>query len=211
VTGATRRYLSRSSRLSWRRRSLFRRAERSSSGGPSDSRPGRRPPICAPMCRIQCSTVGCIALCLAWCLLCCACTSERRAQADDPCPSGWPTEKDASHLISRFGDPRGRRSHEGIDIAAARGTRVRATAPGLVIVAGRGHGAYGRLVVIDHGDGWETRYAHLASIEVRKADRVHRGAVIGQVGRSGNATSSHLHYEVRRDGTALDPQPFLDR
>jgi len=84
-----------------------------------------------------------------------------------------------------------------------------ATAAGRVIFAGRS-GAYGRMVVIDHGNGFETRYAHLASTTVRKGERVRRGELIGRVGKSGNATGYHLHYEVRQNGRPVDPWPFMD-
>jgi murein DD-endopeptidase MepM/ murein hydrolase activator NlpD len=77
-----------------------------------------------------------------------------------------------------------------------------------VIFAGKS-GAFGRLVVVDHGGGWETRYAHLKSIEVKKGKRVDRGRTIGTVGKSGNASGYHLHYEVRRHGKPVDPVPFL--
>ena len=74
--------------------------------------------------------------------------------------------------------------------------------------AGRS-GDFGRLVVIDHGEGWQTRYAHLKKIKVREGKRVERGDVVGTIGKSGNATGYHLHYEVRRNGSAVNPRPFL--
>ncbi len=70
---------------------------------------------------------------------------------------------------------------------------------------------FGRLVVIDHGGGWETRYAHLKKINAAKGKRVQRGDVIGSVGHSGNASGDHLHYEVRYDGDAVDPRLTLRR
>ena len=83
-----------------------------------------------------------------------------------------------------------------------------ATADGRVTFAGKS-GAYGRLVVIDHGGGWETRYAHLHRIGVDDGDRVRRGDRLGTVGHSGNASGDHLHYEVRRHGVPVDPRPTL--
>jgi len=131
-----------------------------------------------------------------------------RPQAEATVPSGWPLPRELATVSSAFGDPRGRSSHQGLDIAAPPGTPVRATADGVVIFAGRSD-SYGRLVVLDHGGGWETRYAHLHRIGVREGDRVRRGREIGTVGRSGNASGAHLHYEVHRHGVAIDPQPTL--
>ena len=125
-------------------------------------------------------------------------------------PSGWPLPGDVGVVSSSFGAPRGRSRHQGVDFRAPRGTKVVATADGVVSFAGRS-GAYGRLVVLDHGNGWETRYAHLHRIKVEKGDRVRRGRTLGTVGHSGNADGNHLHYEVRRGGVPIDPRPTLQR
>ena len=113
-------------------------------------------------------------------------------------------------MTSSFGAPRGRSSHQGLDLAAPAGTTVRSTADGKVTFAQKS-GDFGRLVIIDHGGGWETRYAHLRKIKVDKGDRVRRGDTIGAVGRSGNASGNHLHYEIRYDGRPVDPRPTLSR
>jgi len=123
-------------------------------------------------------------------------------------PSGWPLPCDLGVVSSSFGAPRGRSTHQGVDFRAPRGTKVVATADGVVSFAGR-TGDYGRMVVIDHGNGWETRYAHLHRIKVETGDRVRRGREIGTVGHSGNASGAHLHYEVHRQGIAIDPRPTL--
>ena len=123
-------------------------------------------------------------------------------------PSGWPLPSDVGVVSSSFGAPRGRSTHQGVDFRAPRGTKVVATADGVVSFAGR-TGDYGRMVVIDHGNGWETRYAHLHRIKVETGDRVRRGREIGTVGHSGNASGAHLHYEVHRQGIAIDPRPTL--
>lgn len=68
---------------------------------------------------------------------------------------------------------------------------------------------YGRVVIVDHGDGLETRYAHNRRNRVRKGQRVERGQVIAEVGSSGNASAPHVHFEVRKQGRALDPTAFL--
>ena len=98
--------------------------------------------------------------------------------------------------------------HEGIDLAAPKGSRVSSSAPGTVIRAGKA-GSYGNLVVVDHGGGLETRYAHLESISVRVGDQLAAGDMVGKVGDTGRATGPHLHFEVRRGGKAVDPKGEL--
>jgi peptidoglycan DL-endopeptidase CwlO len=95
--------------------------------------------------------------------------------------------------------------HSGIDLAAARGTPVRATLPGIVTVIVSATG-YGLHVVIDHGGGLTSLYGHLDTVLVNSGDDVAAGQVIGTVGSSGNATGPHLHFEIRRDGIAEDPR-----
>jgi murein DD-endopeptidase MepM/ murein hydrolase activator NlpD len=70
-------------------------------------------------------------------------------------------------------------------------------------------GAYGRLVVLDHGSGIQTWYAHMSRFDVVPGQAVRRGEIIGRAGATGRVTSSHLHYEVRRRGTAINPSPYL--
>ena len=137
-----------------------------------------------------------------------ACATGRRADESAVVPQGWPVARDVAVITSIFGADRGRSRHEGIDLSAPAGTRVAATAEGVVSTAER-WGDFGRVVVIDHGDGWQTRYAHLKRIKVKNGKKVSRGDVIGTVGKSGNATGNHLHYEVRHDGRAVDPRPYL--
>lgn len=98
--------------------------------------------------------------------------------------------------------------HSGIDFRAPYGTPVKAVAGGKVIEAGWS-GGYGRMVEIDHGFGITTRYAHLSSVAVKEGDRVEKGGLIGQVGSTGRSTGPHLHYEVRIDDDAANPQRFL--
>lgn len=111
-------------------------------------------------------------------------------------------------LASGFGG-RGAGRHEGVDILAPRGTPVRSSERGTVVYAGSGMRGYGNTVVIDHGGGVTTLYGHLDSIRVESGDAVPAGAVIGTVGRSGNATAFHLHFEIRVDGEPLDPMEHL--
>jgi murein DD-endopeptidase MepM/ murein hydrolase activator NlpD len=99
--------------------------------------------------------------------------------------------------------------HPGMDMAAPTGTPVYATADGIVSRAERTYGGYGNLVQLEHGKGLETRYGHLSQILVHDGQRVHRGDLIALVGSTGRSTGSHLHYEIRIDGRAVNPMPFL--
>lgn len=100
------------------------------------------------------------------------------------------------------------RPHTGIDISAPTGTPILAAAQGRVTVAGRRAG-YGLTVIVDHGFGYSTLYAHASEVKVRVGQEVSRGDVIARVGRSGVATSPHLHYEVHVGGRAVDPRNYL--
>ena len=121
--------------------------------------------------------------------------------------------KDSFRWTSGFGyrrDPKGagNRMHEGTDMAGAYGTPIYATADGVITHAGWDSG-YGRLVKIRHDFGVETRYAHLSQIRVEVGQRVSRGERIGDMGNSGRSTGTHLHYEVRLDGSAVNPMTFI--
>ena len=117
----------------------------------------------------------------------------------------WPVR---GHVSSAFGGRRGQRHHLGIDVRVSPGTPIKAAAPGCVTFSGRMRG-YGRVVIVDHGNGLETRYAHNRRNRVRKGQRVDRGEVVAEVGSSGNASAPHVHFEVRKQGRALDPMTFL--
>jgi murein DD-endopeptidase MepM/ murein hydrolase activator NlpD len=110
-------------------------------------------------------------------------------------------------VVSPFG-PRGGAFHAGIDIAAQTGVPVRAAATGTVVFAGWNDG-FGNLVVVAHGLGVETYYAHLSRISVRPGEAARRAAVVGRVGATGDATGPHLHLEVHVRGAAIDPLPAL--
>ena len=131
-------------------------------------------------------------------------------------PSIWPVVARDSWVSSGFSYNRihplsgVRKPHTAVDISADFGSPVVAAGAGRVTYAGSKSG-YGRLVEIDHGDGYESRYAHLGRINVRVGDQVRRGAVIGDVSDTGDATGPNLHYEVRRNGRAVNPIGyFLD-
>jgi murein DD-endopeptidase MepM/ murein hydrolase activator NlpD len=98
--------------------------------------------------------------------------------------------------------------HAGLDIATAYGSGVRASADGVVIFCGLQNG-YGRTVIVDHGHGIRTLYAHLAGFATTVGDHVLRGDLIGFVGRSGRTTGSHLHYEVRINNAPVNPHKYL--
>ncbi len=98
--------------------------------------------------------------------------------------------------------------HSGMDFRAPTGTKVHATAPGVVTRAGR-NGGYGRMVEVDHGNGLSTRYAHMSRIRVKVGQEIHTGDVVGESGSTGRSTGPHLHYEVRRNGDAIDPLRFI--
>lgn len=117
-------------------------------------------------------------------------------------------------ITSSFGNRRdpflGRLAlHSGIDFRFAPGEKVRPTAPGKVIAAGW-TGGYGNMVEVDHGKGISTRYGHMSEILVKIGDKVDRTDVIGLAGSTGRSTGTHLHYEVRQDGRAIDPIYFMN-
>lgn len=102
-----------------------------------------------------------------------------------------------------------RGSHKGIDLTAPAGTDVYSVLDGEVVAVGR-HRQYGNFVVVDHGNGVSTLYAHHKSNFVQEGDIVRRGQKVGEVGRTGNATGPHLHFELRLHGNRANPLPFLN-
>jgi len=125
-------------------------------------------------------------------------------------PSIWPAYGWLSSTMGPRRDPitGGADYHKGLDIAGDRGEPVYATAAGTVREVGV-QGAYGNLIVIDHGFGLETRYGHLLKTLVKPGTKVQRGDVIGQLGSSGRATGNHLHYEVIAGGRLINPLGLL--
>ena len=113
-------------------------------------------------------------------------------------------------VTSPFGQRWGR-LHAGIDFGAPTGTPVGAGGRGTVISAGWNSGGYGNLIVIQHRLGFQTWYAHLSAVHVRAGQGVGGGTRIGSVGSTGASTGPHLHFEVRRNGTPIDPAPYLLR
>ncbi|MGL4279841.1 MAG: DUF5930 domain-containing protein [Albidovulum sp.] len=115
--------------------------------------------------------------------------------------------KTSFRYTSGFGRRWGR-AHEGIDMAGAMGSPIYATADGTVVHAGWENG-YGNLVRIKHDFGIETRYGHLSKISVKVGEKVSRGDRIGDMGNTGRSTGTHLHYEVRTNGSAVNPMTFI--
>jgi len=126
-------------------------------------------------------------------------------------PSLWPVDGRLMGPYGQRSDPfsgEGNEFHKGVDISAPTGTTVRATADGIVILS-EWMSSYGRLVVIDHGGGIQTYYAHLSRFFVQAGEEVRRGESVGAVGSSGRVTAPHLHYEVRLGGSPVNPYRYL--
>lgn len=129
-------------------------------------------------------------------------------------PSIWPTEGEITSLYGYRFSPMRRDDgetgefHPGVDIANKPDTLINATADGTVLVSGWSHG-YGNLVVIDHGYGIQTVYGHTSKALVKVGDRVLKGQVIAYMGTTGRSTGAHLHYEVRRQGSPVNPMQYL--
>lgn len=123
-------------------------------------------------------------------------------------------ETEVKYISSFFGyrpDPiyKVEKFHSGIDFSAALGTETYATGDGVVADVERNEWGYGNMVVIDHGYGYKTRYAHLQKAAVRKGQKVKRGQKIGYIGDSGKTTGVHLHYEVLKNDEYVDPINFF--
>lgn len=129
-------------------------------------------------------------------------------------PAIVPLERGAERLVSGYGyriHPiyKTRRMHTGVDFLAPTGTPIYATGNGRVVEAERNKYGYGRMVLIDHGYGYETLYAHLNQINVKPGQEIKRGEVIGMVGNTGISTAPHLHYEVIKDGRKINPVNYF--
>jgi murein DD-endopeptidase MepM/ murein hydrolase activator NlpD len=131
--------------------------------------------------------------------------------ADDPPPRtaatfAWPVR---GEILSDFGPKPGGLHNDGINIAAAAGTPVKAAESGIVAYAGNELRGFGNLLLIRHADGWMTAYAHLERMQVERGARVSRGQQIGTVGSTGNVASPQLHFEVRKGSRAVNPREWL--
>ena len=136
----------------------------------------------------------------------------RRFHSKASMPNLWPVD---GRLIGSFGprqDPfsgEGQEIHKGVDISGVIGTPVHVAADGVVRFADMASGGYGRLVVVDHGGGVETWYAHMSKLYVHTGQEVRRTELIGAVGMSGRVTAPHLHYEVHVNGRPVNPYQYL--
>ncbi len=124
------------------------------------------------------------------------------------------SNKDLTRVASGFGyriDPiyKTTKMHAGIDFTAPQGTPVYATADGRVTTAGNTGNGYGNHVILNHGYGYETLYGHMVKVKARNGQQVKRGEVIGWVGSTGKSTGPHLHYEVHKNNTKIDPVYFF--
>lgn len=138
-------------------------------------------------------------------------TDEIRERQEDfvrSVPRSWPVRGPVTKdFLSASQDASG--FHPGIDIAAPTGTPVRAAAAGTVTFAGWDP-EYGYLVVLEHGLGLETRYGHNSRLSVSLGDRVERGQLVAAAGSTGRSTAPHLHFEIRKEGIAVDPRKYLE-
>lgn len=130
----------------------------------------------------------------------------------DAKPSIWPAR---GRFASGFGVRRipyasGYQFHMGVDIIGAHGSAIWATAPGEVVFVGY-RGSYGNMVIVDHGYDYETLYAHLTDFAVSVGEEVERGQVVGYMGASGRTTGTHLHYEVHRKGSPVNPANYMKK
>ncbi len=136
---------------------------------------------------------------------------EARFKYLEAVPNSMPTN---GRITSKFGnrrDPFTKRIsfHTGIDIANSSGTNIMASAPGTVTFAGS-KGAYGKTIIIDHGYGTQTLYAHNRQILVKVGEKVERGQVISKMGSTGRSTGTHLHFEIHKNGKQTNPLDTLN-
>lgn len=118
----------------------------------------------------------------------------------------WPS--DGGYMSCAF---LGYRGHTGMDIAASYGTNIRAAAPGTVVLAKYVAGGYGRYIIIDHGGGVQTLYAHNSANYVKVGDKVAQGQIIAAMGRTGNVTGTHVHFEIRINGRYMNPANYIGK
>jgi murein DD-endopeptidase MepM/ murein hydrolase activator NlpD len=132
-------------------------------------------------------------------------SAQREASREAQLSFNWPVR--GAKLTSRFGRRRGR-PHEGVDLAARKGTRISAAESGRVIHSGR-LGDYGKVVILKHAGHYRSVYAHANKLYVRKGQFVEKGQRIAEVGSTGNASGPHLHFEIRKSESPRDPMLYL--
>jgi lipoprotein NlpD len=119
----------------------------------------------------------------------------------------WPVA--GGEFMRPYGEARRHHTHAGVDIRGMRGQDILAARDGVIAFCGPTTTGYGTMVVIDHGDGVQTLYAHAEKVLVTKGDAVRQGQPIAHLGRTGNATTEHCHFELRLENHAVDPMPYL--
>jgi murein DD-endopeptidase MepM/ murein hydrolase activator NlpD len=124
-----------------------------------------------------------------------------------PAPTwSWPVP--GGEILSYFGERRSDHRHTGLDIRGRRGQEVLAVRSGRVLYSSSMRD-YGRTIILDHGDGLRSLYAHNSKLLVQRGQQVYRGQAIARVGQTGNATTEHCHFEIRRGEVPVDPLPYL--
>jgi len=129
-----------------------------------------------------------------------------KAAARDTAPFMMPVQ---GRLLSGYGPKAGGLRNDGLNIAAARGSPVKAARDGTVVYAGNELPGFGNLVLVKHDQGWVTAYGHNETVLVKRGDSVKRGQTIGTVGSTGNVTEPQLHFELRQGSRAIDPMPYV--
>lgn len=119
----------------------------------------------------------------------------------------WPV--DGGEFMRPYGEPRRHHIHAGVDIRGASGQPIVAARDGVVAYSGHTTSGYGTMVILDHGNGVQTLYAHAKTVLVKTGETVTRGEPIARVGRTGNATTEHCHFEIRVENHPVDPMPYL--
>lgn len=127
-------------------------------------------------------------------------------------PTFWPASGRLSSTFGSRSDPFNsmQKNHQGIDIAASHGASIKAAASGKVILS-ESYSNYGNTIIIDHGNGLTTLYAHCSSLVAKEGQSVKKGDLIAKVGSTGRSTGDHLHFEVRAKSLPVDPQEYLDK
>ena len=120
----------------------------------------------------------------------------------------WPVD---SARMTRGYLPNRKRPHLGLDLAGPKGTKIFAAHDGTVIYTGREFHGYGRMIMVEGNQGWATLYAHLSKIIAKEGQRVSQGDLIGLMGRTGHATGTHLHFEIRKGNGTVDPLFYMPK
>ena len=128
-------------------------------------------------------------------------------------PLGYPMRGRITSAFGRRSDPFNSRPafHAGIDLKGPIGRKIKATADGIVKISSYDKNGFGNYVILRHGNGYETVFGHMQKRLVKKGERVRRGQVVGLMGNTGRSTGAHVHFEVLRAGTPVDPKRYINR